>query len=1134
MEGVKGNTAFLINLARQQQIICLQETWVWSFEANTIANIIPNYESSTRCEDLNENISNFQAPRGKAGIAIVWPKEWSGSIKCLQGGNERIQAIELRLQHEAICIINAYLPTLNLPTSKEVYTEHLDILHNFIATYTDTHRIILCGDLNGSLLVSRTNPHDVLLKEFVREHRLVCRAGDKPTYYGHSGCTSQIDYILTTEDSCLPDITITDPHPTNLSTHVVVTAKLEVSQSDLKIKARKPKQPTSVRKFHWDKMDEPLYQQTLQTLLAECNFEVNTDNYITLLTSILSEAAEKAVPRKQVKLKGPNFKLSPAVRVLERQSKIAHFKWKDAGCPSVDHPLSIQRKLANYTLRKQSRKEFACDKDNLFNEIMEHPTNKHFYKLIRRTQSTTGTPASCMIVNGEETTDLPAQRSCFAAYFEDLAVPKNHDDFNEDFLNLAEVQVDLIQQIIDLQEEADVRISEEEVETAIAALNTGKAQDESNLAAEHLKHAGNTIVTTLATLFNKIVNDGLVPQIFKSGTIRPIHKKGKDPSSVGSYRGITITSVLCKVFEVVLLKRMVGLNEDQSEMQFGFTKGLSPTMASLLLSEAVIDARNNREPLYIATLDSQKAFDVVHHQILLAKLYHQGVTGRMWSAIRSMYTGLTGRVKWFSDVSDGFDILQGVRQGGILSTHFYKTYINSLLLDIESRRLGKHIGTTFMGCPTCADDVLLMTNDSAELQSMLDLADSYSRDHRYQIHPLKSSVVRRVTTSSWQRKELISDWAMGNTEITVQKQATHLGLTRTAQNESSLNIEERIKLARRTLYALMRTGVHGTNGINPKTSYKIYQTYVIPRLLYSTETLTLTITQIQQFERFHTKTLKNLQSLPLRTSTSAVLLLIGALPAEAEIHRRQLSLIHAIVHANNLKLKNLMERQLILKYKNSFFTNVVITLKKYGLPAISEIVHFAKHKWKSTTKIAIEAFWTEALTNDAENRTTLGYCNISNLRIGQTHPVWNTVKSNTRDVKRGITKARMLTGTYLLQTNKSRFNKYEVDETCPLCRLEPEDRRHMLTRCPALVKSRTSLLQELQHTVISKCGPDTWSQLTTRHRLTSLIIDCTSLVNKQLIPDDRDLLVAVEELSRKLCQKLHVRRLNELRKLNNK
>ncbi len=137
----------------------------------------------------------------------------------------------------------------------------------------------------------------------------------------------------TTEDSCLPDITITDPHPTNLSTHVVVTAKLEVSQSDLKIKARKPKQPTSVRKFHWDKMDEPLYQQTLQTLLAECNFEVNTDNYITLLTSILSEAAGKAVPRKQVKLKGPNFKLSPAVRVLERQSKIAHFNGRMPDAP---------------------------------------------------------------------------------------------------------------------------------------------------------------------------------------------------------------------------------------------------------------------------------------------------------------------------------------------------------------------------------------------------------------------------------------------------------------------------------------------------------------------------------------------------------------------------------------------------------------------------------------------------------------------------------------------------------------------------------------------------------------------------------------------------------------------------------
>ena len=41
-------------------------------------------------------------------------------------------------------------------------------------------------------------------------------------------------------------------------------------------------------------------------------------------------------------------------------------------------------------------------------------------------------------------------------------------------------------------------------------------------------------------------------------------------------------------------------------------------------------------------------------------------------------------------------------------------------------------------------------------------------------------------------------------------------------------------------------GVHGTNGLNPQISYKIYQVYVIPRLLYSPEVLALTETQLVQ------------------------------------------------------------------------------------------------------------------------------------------------------------------------------------------------------------------------------------------------------------------------------------------------
>ena len=45
---------------------------------------------------------------------------------------------------------------------------------------------------------------------------------------------------------------------------------------------------------------------------------------------------------------------------------------------------------------------------------------------------------------------------------------------------------------------------------------------------------------------------------------------------------------------------------------------------------------------------------------------------------------------------------------------------------------------------------------------------------------------------------------------------THLGLLRSEVKENITNIEERLSLARRTLYALINTGVHGSNGLNPR------------------------------------------------------------------------------------------------------------------------------------------------------------------------------------------------------------------------------------------------------------------------------------------------------------------------------
>ena len=72
-----------------------------------------------------------------------------------------------------LCSIYAYLLTLNLPSSREYYQEILDVVHNIIDSYSRSHKIVfLDGDLNGSLLQTRSNPHDAMLKAYVVEHCL--------------------------------------------------------------------------------------------------------------------------------------------------------------------------------------------------------------------------------------------------------------------------------------------------------------------------------------------------------------------------------------------------------------------------------------------------------------------------------------------------------------------------------------------------------------------------------------------------------------------------------------------------------------------------------------------------------------------------------------------------------------------------------------------------------------------------------------------------------------------------------------------------------------------------------------------------------------------------------------------------
>jgi hypothetical protein len=79
------------------------------------------------------------------------------------------------------------------------------------------------------------------------------------------------------------------------------------------------------------------------------------------------------------------------------------------------------------------------------------------------------------------------------------------------------------------------------------------------LTDSNLNISSGTVLTLwLTQIFSAFIQFEQVPPSLLTGIICPVYKgKGKYPLSCHSYRGITITSVLMKVFEYTLLNRML-------------------------------------------------------------------------------------------------------------------------------------------------------------------------------------------------------------------------------------------------------------------------------------------------------------------------------------------------------------------------------------------------------------------------------------------------------------------------------------------------------------------------------------------------------------------------------------------------
>jgi hypothetical protein len=123
--------------------------------------------------------------------------------------------------------------------------------------------------------------------------------------------------------------------------------------------------------------------------------------------------------------------------------------------------------------------------------------------------------------------------------------------------------------------ELDSEISIDEVLEAILSLKNKKSPGVDCVRNEMLKIGAATLSPSLAKMFNAILQSGEFPTSWRLSTLTVIHKKG-DKNIPKNYRGIAVSSNLCKLFCLVLHNRISCFTQMKNiipKEQIGFRKG---------------------------------------------------------------------------------------------------------------------------------------------------------------------------------------------------------------------------------------------------------------------------------------------------------------------------------------------------------------------------------------------------------------------------------------------------------------------------------------------------------------------------------------------------------------------------------